>query len=275
MRGAGLDRLGIEMLSVAGMDPVSQVRLAAELGCGHVSLAPGQVPAAFNPLGYPAWSLRGDPALRRTLADALRETGVSISLAEGFAVRPGQAMADKAADMDLMAALGARGLGAVCMDPDPVRAADEFALLAQMAAERGLLATIEFAPGQAIGSLDEALALVRAVDAPHFRLLIDAMHLFRSGGTVAQVAALDPALIGYAQLCDVPLAPAAPDYMTEAMTMRRAPGAGELPLAALVAALPPDIPLGLELPDFARMQSDLTPAEQLRPAVAAARRLIH
>jgi sugar phosphate isomerase/epimerase len=268
-------RLGIEMLSVSGMDPVSQVRLAAELGCGHVSLALGQVPAMFNPAGYPPWSLREDAALRRELVAVMHDTGVSISLGEGFAIRPGQAIADKAADMDVMAALGVRGLGAVGMEADPARSDDEFALFAQMAGERGLIATIEFAPGQIVSTIDEALALVRKVDRPHFRLLIDAMHFFRSGGSVAQVTALDPALIGYAQLCDVPLTPAVPDYMQEAMTMRRGPGSGELPLADFIAALPVDIPLGLEVPDFAHMQSGVAPIEQLRPAVAAARSLLN
>lgn len=266
-------RLGIELLSVFGLDPVSQVRLAADLGCGHISTGLG--PAPWNPYHFAPWSLRDDPALRRETIAAMRDTGVSISLAEGFAVRPGQAMADKAGDMDLMAELGARGFGAVCMEPDAARAAGEFAALVAMAGERRMLATIEFAPCQVIATLGQAVELVRTLDQPHFRVLIDSMHFFRSGGRLDQIAALDPALIGYAQLCDVPLAPPHDDYLREAMFERLAPGEGELPLARFVAALPADIPIGLELPNLARAEAGVPLAELLRPAAEAALRLVN
>jgi sugar phosphate isomerase/epimerase len=181
-------------------------------------------------------------------------------------------MAGRGAEMDIMAELGARGLGAVSMEPDAPRALDEFAVLAEMAHARGMLATIEFAPIQVINSLAGALAIVRHVNQPHFRLLIDAMHFFRSGGQLAELAALDPALIGYAQLCDVPLS--GEDYMNEAMFGRRIPGEGELPLAEFVAALPQEIPIGLEIPMLAKAQAGIGPLERLRPAVAAARALL-
>ncbi len=265
-------RLGIEMLSGLGLPPLEMVNLAADLGCAHISTGLWQMPAAYNPLGYPDWSLRDDAALRRELIATLRDRSVSISLGEGFAVRPGVNMADRGAEMDVMAQLGARGLGAVSMEPDAGRACDEFATLAEMAQARGMLATIEFAPIQVVNTLAKALEIVLHVNQPHFRLLLDAMHFFRSGGVVAEIAALDPALIGYAQLCDVPLSGDA--YMAEAMFGRLVPGEGELPLADFVAALPNDIPLGLEVPMLARAQAGIGPLERLRPAVDAARILL-
>ncbi|HEX7872571.1 MAG TPA: TIM barrel protein [Sphingobium sp.] len=267
-----MNRLGIELLSVLGMPPVEHVRIAADLGCAHISTGLTRVPDPFNPYGYAEWSLREDAALRREMVAALRDTGVTISLGEGFGVRPGQAIADKARDFDLMAELGARGIGGVVMEPDLARAYDEFAQLVEMATSRGMIATIEFAPPHPVGSLGDALALVRHIDNPDFRVLIDAMHFFRSGGTVEQLRALDPALIGYAQLCDVPLT-SERDYMEEAMTGRLAPGTGELPLADFIAALPGDIPLGLEMPRFAEAQAGIAPIDVLRPGVEAARTL--
>ena len=269
-----MNRLGIEMLSFIGLPPVETVHVAADLGCAHISIALTQMPARFNPLGYPDWSLKDDAALRRALIAALRERGVSISLGEGFAVRPGVAMRDRGDEMDVMAELGTRGLGAVCMEPDPARALDEFATLAEMADARGMIATLEFAPIQVVSTLDQALAIVRQIGQPHFRLLIDAMHFFRSGGSIAQLAALDPALIGYAQLCDAPMVAIEPDYMIEAMNARLVPGEGELPLADFVAALPDDIPLGLEIPMLAKAQAGIGPLDRMRPAVEAARRIV-
>jgi len=48
-----MNRLGIELLSVFGMNPVEHVELAAELGCAFVSTGLSQLP--FNPLEYRPW----------------------------------------------------------------------------------------------------------------------------------------------------------------------------------------------------------------------------
>lgn len=267
-----MDRLGIELLSVFGLDPVAHVTLAADLGCGHISTGLTQVP--FNPHGYANWSLKDDPALRREMIAAMRDRHVTISLGEGFGVRPGVDMRDRAGDLDLMAELGAQCLGAVGMEPDSGRSTDQIGILVELAAARDLQVTIEFAPGLAIATLDQAVALVREIARPHFRVLVDAMHLYRSGGDAVQLAAIDPGLIGYAQLCDVPLVAEMPDYMREASFERRAPGDGALPLAAFVAALPPGIAIGLEVPMFARAAAGEAPIDRLRPAVAAAATLL-
>lgn len=270
---AATNRLGIEMLSGLGLPPVELVHLAADLGCAHISVGPMQMPPQFNPLGYPQWSLKDDPAYARQLKTALIDRGISVTLGEGFAVRPGVEMRERGAEMDMMAELGTRGLGAVSMEPDTARAGDELAALAEMAGDRGMLATIEFAPGQEVDSLESALEMVRQVNRPNFGLLLDAMHFFRSGATLNELAPVDPALIRYAQLCDTPAGGPGDDYMTEAMFARRAPGEGELPLAAFVAALPRDIPLGLEVPNLAAAQAGESGHERLGKAVAAARAL--
>jgi sugar phosphate isomerase/epimerase len=273
MSGVAGSRLGIELLSVFGLDPVAHVNLAADLGCGHISTGLTQVP--YNPHAYAPWSLREDAALRRATIAALRDRGVTISLGEGFGVRPGTDMRERGADLDLMAELGAACLGGVAMEPDAVRSDDQFAMLVEMAEARGLAVTIEFAPGLAVGTLGEALGLVRRIGRPNFRVLIDAMHFFRSGGEVAQLAALDPGLIGYAQLCDVPRVATEPDYMREASFGRLAPGEGDLPLAAFVASLPPSIVIGLEVPMFRRAAAGEPPLDRLRPAVAAAKAILN
>ncbi len=267
-----VNRLGIELLSTFGMPPVDHVRLAAELGCAYVSTGLTGMPPAFNPHGFAPWSLRDDAALRREMLAAMRDTGVSISLGEGLGVRPDAEMADKAGDFDIFAELGARGVGGVSMDVDRTRTCAEFATLVDLATERGLKATVEFAPAQAVSSLEEALSVIEAVAKPNFRVLIDAMHFFRSGGTLEKLRALDPDRIGYAQLCDVPLKGEG-DYMQEAMSGRMVPGMGELPLADFIAALPADVPIGLEIPRMADALAGISAREVLEPAVTAARTL--
>lgn len=51
------------------------------------------------------------------------------------------------------------------------------------------------------------------------------------------------------------------------------PGRGELPLADFIAALPADIPLGLEIPGIPDAIAGVSAREILAPAIAAARSL--
>lgn len=263
--------LGIELLTVLGMGPVEHVALAADLGCGAVSMGLTQLP--FNPHGYPAWSLRDDPALRRELAAVLRDRGVAISIGEGMGVSPDIDAAERAADMDLFAELGARRINSVDMGVERARAIDQLARLCDMAQERGMEFSIEFCPAFTIRSLPDALDAVRQIGMDRASVLIDSMHFFRSGGTVRQVADLDPAMIGHVQLCDAPRASKG-DYLQEAMSGRMIPGEGELPLREFVDALPRGQTLGLEVPLLAVAQSGRPARDYVGDIVTRTRELL-
>lgn len=266
------DNLGIEFLTVFGLHPVEFVDLAADLGCRNVGM--GLAPFPINPHGYPRWSLREDGALRRDLVAATRVRGVSLALGEGFLVRPGSDLRDAAADLDIMRELGVRRVNVLSIDPDLGRSFDQLALFAEMSGARGMEATLEFGPRLAVSNLQTALAALRYAGRPTFRLLIDAMHCVRSGASASDLAALDPALIGYMQLCDVPLVSRFDEYMDEARFERLAPGKGELPLIDLTRSLPSDLVFGLEIPMLASAAAGMGPRERLAPCVEAARRLL-
>ncbi|UVO55754.1 sugar phosphate isomerase/epimerase [Sphingomonas sp. SUN039] len=269
------NRLGIEMLTLLGMPPVEHVRLAAELGCVSISTGLTNLPGSMIEGGalYPEWSLETDAVLVRELKAAMRDTGVGIGLGEGFRVRADGDVRDRAAGLDLMAELGAVRINAVSMEDDLARTYDQLGHLADMVIARGMVFTIEFAPPNAINTLAGALAAVEQVGQGRAAILFDAMHFFRSGATVAELKALDPALIGYAQLCDAPMrAPEGKTYMQEAMFERRVPGEGEFPLADWLAALPADVPISLEVPNLAALRGG-SPRDHAARVVAAARAL--
>lgn len=265
-------QLGIEHLSVFGLPPVEFVTLVADLGCQHLATGLGAAP--FNPHGYQPFSLRDDATLRREMSAVMRDRGVSISLGEGFNIRPGSDIGDCGADLDIMRELGVTRINMVSLDPDLQRSFDQFGVLAELAAARGMETTVEMSPGLTVGDLDTALAAVRHVGRADFRLLLDTMHVFRSGSTIDDIAALDPALIGYIQLCDAPWQPTVANYMEEGMFYRLPPGEGELPLAELLALVPEDRVIGLEVPMRTQAEAGLGPRERLEPCVAAARRLL-
>lgn len=267
-----MDRLGIEFISTLGMNPVDAVRLAADLGVRRLGMAPAPITA--NPHGFAPWDLRGDPALVRATRVAAEEHGIGIALGEGFVIMPGLSIADAQPVMDIMADLGAPILNAVVIEQDRPRALEEFARFAELAAARGMLASLEFMPLMWPQTLAEAADFVAASGAANARLLLDAMHVFRSGASVADLAALDPAMIAYVQLCDVPMPARTADYGEEARHERLCPGEGDLPLRDFLAALPGDATVGLEVPMVSKALAGVPPREALAYCIAAVRALL-
>lgn len=271
-----INRLGLEMLTLLGMNPVPQVELAAELGCAAVSIGittPNFGAFGYPPLGlYEPWSLAESPPLRQELKAALTDTGVRLALGEGFLIRPDQDIAARAADLDIMASLGAERINSISIDHDLGRTYDQFATLCEMVTSREMSFVVEFAPMNSVNSLPSALAAAEHVG-DHCGVMIDMMHLFRSGGTVEDVRAIAGGRLRYAQLCDVPLQSPGTPYKEEAIFQRLAPGEGELPLRELLEALPADLPVGVEVPDLAALQAGVSPRDHAARVIAAARQM--
>ena len=225
------------------------------------------------PLGFPPFSLK-DAALRKDLLAAMTHRGVSISLGDGFLVLPGAEVHALSADLDALAELGVPWINAVSLDPDLPRTFDQFAALTELAAQRNIQTAVEPVPGLTVRDLPTALAALEHVGRPDFRLLIDTMHLVRSGSSAAELAAIDPSYIGYAQLNDTTLAPRLDNYLEEAMYERMVPGEGELPLLDILSVLPAGIVIEVEVPRRSLALDGVSPVDRLRPCVEAARRLL-
>jgi len=173
-----------------------------------------------------------------------------------------------------LAELGVPRINVVSLEPDLPRTFDEFAALAELAAQRNIGTVVEPVPGLTIGDVATALAARDYVGRRDFRLLIDTMHLVRSGSGPAELATIDAEHIGYAQLNDTTLQPRIDNYMEEAMFERMVPGEGELPLNEILSALPEDTIIEIEVPRRSLALAGVGPIERLRPCVEAARRLM-
>ncbi|MDE2620823.1 MAG: sugar phosphate isomerase/epimerase [Sphingomonadales bacterium] len=230
--------------------------------------------------GFPAFGVRLEPAewsdrraaeLSRRAADA----GLVVLDAEVLWLQPGPLDPALLRLVDLAAIIGARNLLAVSSDPDPAATAAKFAALCDHAAPYGLPVSLEFGRFTRVCDLAAACAVITAADRPNARLLIDPLHLLRSGGTPEEVAAVPRRLFAYAQFCDAgPDAPAPEDFAAiraEALDGRRLPGEGALPLAALLAALPPGLPLSVELRARALREGYPDPVDRARHLLAATR----
>jgi sugar phosphate isomerase/epimerase len=239
-----MSRLSLSHLTVLEVGPPDLVTLAADAGFSSLGIR------LHPPMpGGTAYPLRpGSPAMietRRRMADR----GVDVfdvevvRLAEETEVQAYAAMFDAAAE------LGAKRVCVNVDDPDRSRAIDRFAELCDLAMGSNLGVDLEFMIWRPVARIEDAAEIVRAAAKPNAAILIDALHLFRSGGNVSAVAGLDPALIGSVQLCDAAAeAPSPSGIIDEARSNRLPPGEGALPLSALLAALPEAVMLGLEVP---------------------------
>jgi len=259
---------GLEFICALGLEPVRFVELAGKLGCRAIGLAPSPI---TGPLGSdPEWSLRGEPARVATLKKALADSGVRVSLGEGFIIMPDRDIADTEADFDLMAELGAERLNACAMDPHPARNLDQFAVFATMAADRGLPVTIEFMPHTPVPDLAAAITFVSDSGARNAGVLVDAMHLFCSGGTADALRGVSEGMVTYAQLCDAKHDRFYDGYFQDARDERPLPGEGVLPLAQFLAALPAGCPIGIEAPMTARGKAGMRHEERFAAILTAA-----
>ena len=153
--------------------------------------------------------------------------------------------------LDAGHSLGARFVLTLGYDTDEARLTDHFAWLCSAAAERGLRPGLEFMKYSAVQTLSAAVRIVRAAGHPAGCVLVDALHLQRSGGSAAELAGVEPELLPYGQLCDGPLNPVWPpddQARIESRSGRLLPGDGEFPLAELIAALPANGALSVEAP---------------------------
>jgi sugar phosphate isomerase/epimerase len=100
----------------------------------------------------------------------------------------------------------------------------------------GIRVALEFLPYSGIRTLAEARDVCARVGYDACGLMIDTLHLMRSGGTPEDVAALSAAEIACVQLADAPAAVPA-DLADESRNARLLPGAGAFDTQGFVAAL--------------------------------------
>jgi sugar phosphate isomerase/epimerase len=128
-------------------------------------------------------------------------------------------------------------------------AAAGFSDVCDRAADHGLLAHLEFLPWGGIPDLRTAWEIVRRADRANGGLLIDSWHLFRSGSTLAELAAVPGDKVLYVQIDDAP-ADAEADLSDETQHRRLLPGDGSFDLVGLVRTLDTigsTAPIGVEV----------------------------
>jgi len=252
--------LGLAALTVLECPHDEQVRVAAQAGYTHAGLR--LVPVAGQPYSHPL----DVPLLERCLAD----TGVRVLDVEVFRLIPQTKVADWENVLALSQRLGASDILVHGADADERRLIDTFGRLCELAGRYQLRANLEPMPWVDVSNIAKALRVLRGAGKSNSGLLVDAIHFFRAGDSVAELKKVPREYLHYAQLCDARAETPTDqqEIIRQARGDRLFPGEGGLDLRALLAALPPDVPLSLEVP-VAKAMPPLERAQRARRATEA------
>jgi sugar phosphate isomerase/epimerase len=266
MLADGTTPLGLAHFTVLEVPPPELVTLAARTGYAFIGLRLHPVVPGGLCYAIPA----GGAALREMRA-RLSGEGISVRDIEVVTIDADFDAARLAPMLESAGELGATRLSVCGDDPDPARLVASFGALCDLAAGCGMGVDLECMGWRQVASLPAAVRVVQAAGRPNGGVLIDALHLARTGGAPDDLKEVPPELIVSAQLCDAPAAPPATEQaiIQEARAGRLLPGAGELPLCELLAALPAHAAISVEVPT-----ASMQPPEQRARAVHAATRAL-
>ena len=251
-------KYSLAYLTLPGIDPVSQIKIAKETGYDSVSLRtiPMHLP------GEPEFLLHKDKELFEATKNALKEYDMPLMDIELARIRPDLDINEYEPAFEKAAELGGTDVLGSVWTRDRAYYVEQVGKVAEMAKKYGLKYNIEFLPWAGVRNLQEAITLVDLVKADNLYIMVDTLHAGRAGVTGEELARTDKKYFNFIHLCDGPAGPdgdpVLADINDELMlyTAREArfyPGEGVMDIASMVAALP-NLPLSIELPNFKRIE---------------------
>jgi sugar phosphate isomerase/epimerase len=225
--------------------PLAYIEAAARAGYEWIGLRLNASP------GLPYHPVVGDPALIRAMKQAIAAAGLTVLDIYSFYLVPDVDVATFAPALDLAAELGAKYAVTMGADPDWSRMRNNFERLCDLAASRGLVCAIEPAVIRPLASLPQTLKLIAEAKRTNAAICVDPLNFARAGDTAADLRHVDPALLPYAQITDGMILPGEPNPAVLGRmppNQRRLMGKGMVPVADILDALPPGVPLSVEFP---------------------------
>ena len=255
--------LSLHHMSLLDMPVTELVDTAAELGCAHVCVFTQQPPDGGG--GMPAI---GDADVKQVKMRMTR-AGITAYCMTSFPLLPDTDPTGYRAALERGAQLGATRASLRFCDTDEQRLVDNLSAVDELCRELGILPSVEFTGFANPDALPQVLRVIARAGCG--RVTLDPLHIARSGTPWVAIEALDRNLIGCVQICDGPAEGTATDYAHEQAFDRMMPGEGAFPLARLLAASPPELPLSLEIPCTSLRDQGLGPRDRAREIVGKTR----
>lgn len=230
-------------LSLIELSPPDVVSAAAAAGFELVSLR--LAPAMAGEQQHP---MIGATAMMLETLARLQGSGVAVHDVELVRLSRDTDIPASEPLMEAAARLNARQVLVAADDADESLMADKLSALGELGARYGLRMGLEFMPWRGIRTLPSAARVVRAAGTGG--IIVDAIHLDRSGGSAADLVALPFAQWAFFQICDAPAQQphTEEELLFQARRARLPPGHGGLDLSGMLRALPRDIVISIEAP---------------------------
>ena len=252
-------KFSLAYLTIPGVDPVSQIKIAKEAGYDYVSLRtiPMHLP------GEPEFLPQKDPELFDAIQKALREYDMPLMDIELARVRPDLDIEEYRPAFEAAAKLGATDVLGSIWSRDKAWYTDTAGKVADYAAEFGLKFNIEFLPWAGVRNLQEDITLVDKLGRDNVYVMVDTLHAGRAGVTAEELARTPRKYFNFIHLCDGPAGPDGDPVLDNikddlmlytAREARFYPGEGVMDIAGMVKAMP-DIPLSIELPNLKEIEA--------------------
>ena len=252
-------KYSLAYLTIPGVDPVEQIKIAKECGYDYVSLRtiPMHLP------GEPEFLLDKDPALFEATKAALAEYDMPLMDIELARVRPDLNIDEYKPAFEAAAKLGATDVLGSIWTRDKSYYLETAAKIAEDAKEFGLNYNIEFLPWAGVRNLQEGISLIDNLAKENVYIMVDTLHAGRAGVTGQELGRTDSKYFRFMHLCD---GPAGPDgdvvldnikddlMLYTAREARYYVGDGDIDIASMIAAMP-NIPLSIELPNLKEIEA--------------------
>jgi len=260
-------RYSLAHLTVLTVPPPELVEIAARTGYEFASVRITRVTES-----EPLYDLARDKAQMRETRSRLASTGIQVHDVELFRMDAATEPESFLPELSAAAELGAGRIIAQLPDPDRKRAADRFGRLCDLASPFNLFVALEFPHWTETGDLSEAARILRAADRPNAGILIDILHMGRSGSRLEELRSLPREWFRFAHVCDAEreVPPELERMIHTARCERLFPGEGSIDVRGILSCLPPDIPYSLEIPRVTLMRA-VGPEEVARLALRVAR----
>ena len=241
-------KMSLAYLSSHRCAPQETIKIAAATGYDYAGLRLWP-----NAPGAPQQHLIDQPqALRETLA-TMQDTGVKVWDLELIRINAQFEAHAWDALLDVGAALNAKAILVAGDDTDEARLTENYARLCEIMQPYGMTADLEFMPWTAVPDAKSALRVITHAGTPaNAGILVDALHVGRSHTSLEDLRAIPRSLLHYAQICD---GLQGTHFTTEEMIhtarcARSLPGDGNIDLRGIFSALPPDLPVSVEVVNF-------------------------
>lgn len=251
-------KFSLAYLTLPGVDPVEQIKIAKECGYDYVSLRtiPMHLP------GEPEFLLHKDQDLFEATKKALAEYDMKLMDIELARVRPDLDINEYEPAFEAAAKLGATDVLGSVWTRDKAYYTEQVGRIAEMAKKYGLKYNVEFLPWAGVRNLQEAITLVDKVGADNLYIMLDTLHAGRAGVHAEELARTDPKYFNFIHLCDGPAGPDGDPVLDNikddlmlftAREGRMYPGEGAMDIVGMIKNMP-EIPLSIELPNLKRIE---------------------